>query len=76
MAVRRLTSGANTLNYSLYTSGTYGTVWGDGTSGTAAVSGTGSGASQTFTVYGRIPSGQTSVPTGVYTDTVSVTVTY
>jgi spore coat protein U-like protein len=76
MAVRRLTSGANTLNYSLYTSGTYGTVWGDGTSGTAAISGTGNGAAQSFTVYGRIPSGQTSVPTGSYSDLVSITVTY
>ncbi|HEV2865250.1 MAG TPA: spore coat U domain-containing protein [Allosphingosinicella sp.] len=73
---RRMTSGANTLNYNLYTSSGYGTVWGDGTSSTAAITGTGTGSAQSTSVYGRIGSGQTSVPPGSYADTVSVTVTY
>jgi spore coat protein U-like protein len=71
-----MTSGANTLNYNLYTSSGYGTVWGDGTSSTAAITGTGTGSAQSTSVYGRIGSGQTSVPPGSYADTVSVTVTY
>jgi spore coat protein U-like protein len=75
-ATRRMTSGANTLNYSLFTSATYGTVWGNGSGGTGAVTGTGSGSAQVFTVFGRIPAGQTAARVGTYTDTVSVTVTY
>lgn len=73
---RRLTSGANTLNYNLYTSSSYGTVWGDGTGTTGTISGTGSGSAQNNTIYGRIPSGQTTARTGNYTDSVSITVTY
>lgn len=73
LASRRMTFSGNTLNYSLFTDSGHNNVWG---SGTAAVTGTGSGAAQTFTVYGRIPAGQTGVPAGTYADTVNVTVTY
>jgi spore coat protein U-like protein len=74
---RRLNNGGNTLNYNLYTGPTYLTVWGDGSGGTATVSG-----SIGFllipvnhVVYGRIPAGQNAAA-GSYTDTISVTVTY
>lgn len=73
---RKMSFGANTLNYNLYTSGTYGTVWGDGTASTAALSGTGTGSAQSQTVYGRVPSGQTTAPPGGYSDSVSITVSY
>jgi len=73
---RRMTAGANLLNYNLYTSNAYSTVWGDGTSSTATIGGTGSGGAQSVTVYGRVASGQTSVPAGSYADTVAITVTY
>jgi len=76
MAVRRMTFGANTLNYTIHTTAGHGTVWGNGTSSTATIGGTGTGAAQTVTVYGRIFSGQTGVPAGSYSDTVNVTVTY
>jgi spore coat protein U-like protein len=76
MATRRMTLGANTLNYSLFVDSGYATVWGDGTSSTAAITGTGTGAAQTRTVYGRIPAGQTGARTGGYSDVISVTVTY
>lgn len=36
---------------------------------------TGDGAAQSLTVYGRIPSGQGAVPTGAYSDTITVMVT-
>lgn len=73
---RRMTSGANTLNYNLFTTTARTTVWGDGTASTGTLSGTGTGAAQSVVVYGRVGSGQTSVPAGSYADTVAVTVTY
>ena len=75
-ATRRMTAGGNTLDYSLYTTSGYATVWGDGTGSTGTITGTGTGSAQSVTVYGRIPGGQNSVPAGSYADTVSVTVTY
>ena len=66
---------SNQLNYGLYTSGAYSTVWGDGTGSTQTVAGTGSGAAQSVTVYGRIPAAQ-YVAAGSYADRVTVTVTY
>jgi spore coat protein U-like protein len=74
-ATRRMTSGGNTLAYSLYSDPGRTIVWGDGTGGSSPASGSGSGAAQPLTVYGRIPSGQT-VPTGTYTDTITVTITF
>ena len=72
---RKMTSGANLLNYSIYDSAGRTTVWGDGTGSTNTVSGTGSGAEQSLSAYGRIFSGQTPVA-AAYTDTVAVTVSY
>lgn len=73
---RRMAAGANLLNYNLYTTGGYSTVWGDGTASTGLLTGTGTGAVQSVTVYGRVGLGQTSVPAGAYADTVAITVTY
>jgi spore coat protein U-like protein len=72
---RKMTSGANVLSYALYTDSAHTTVWGDGTTG-SAITGTGTGSAQANTIYGRIPSGQTTKPVGTYADTVTVTVTY
>jgi spore coat protein U-like protein len=74
VAVRKMTNGSNTINYSLYSDSGRTTVWGN-TVGTNTVAGTGSGASQTYTVYGRVPA-QTTPAAATYTDTVTVTVTY
>ncbi len=68
-------STSGTLNYSLYSDSGRTTNWGD-TVGTDTVSGSGDGTAQTLTVYGRIPSGQQTAPTGSYSDTITVTVTY
>lgn len=74
---RKMANGANLLNYALYTDSARTTVWGDAaTVATAKVSGTGSGSAQSNTIYGRVASGQTSLPAGAYADTVTVTVTY
>jgi spore coat protein U-like protein len=74
---RKMASGANLLGYSLFTDSSRTQVWGDGVAGaTSLFSGTGTGASQTKTVYGLIPGGQSGVPAGDYADAVQVTVTY
>jgi spore coat protein U-like protein len=70
---RLLVNGAATINYNLFTSAAYSTIWGN--SGGALVNSTGNGADQTFTIYGRVPAQTTPAP-GTYTDTVTVTVTY
>jgi spore coat protein U-like protein len=76
---RLMANGTNTLQYNLYTTSSYGTIWGDGTAGSPQT-GTGAGfaTANTLTVYGQLPDSATnqSVVTGSYTDTVTVTVTY
>jgi len=77
LATRKMANGTNLLNYALYTESTRTSVWGDGVGGTTAtISGTGNGSAQASTIYGRVASGQTSLPAGSYADTVTVTVTY
>jgi spore coat protein U-like protein len=65
-------SGA-TLNYSLFSNSGYTTNWGNSTG--SWVSGTGTGAAQTLTVYGQIPANQRTW-SGRYTDTITATITY
>jgi spore coat protein U-like protein len=74
VTVRKLTSGATTVNYTLYSDSLRTTVWGN-TPPTDTVAATGNGASQSYTVYGRVPAQTTPAP-GTYTDTVTVTVSY
>lgn len=73
--VRRMTDGAtHYLNYHLYSDSAGGTVWGAGAAVDKDV--TGNGTAVAHTIYGRIPSGQTTAYVGSYTDTVVVTVTF
>lgn len=74
VTTRKLTSGTHTLNYALYSNSTRTTNWGN-TVGTDTVTGTGSGNSQSLTVYGQIPAGQSLIP-GTYSDTITATITY
>ena len=69
-----MTSGGATINYSLYTDSGRSTVWGN-TVGTDTVSATGNGAAQSFTVYGQVPLQTTPAP-ALYTDTITLTVSY
>ncbi|MDD9321593.1 spore coat U domain-containing protein [Acinetobacter lactucae] len=80
---RRMTNGSNQyIPYQLYKDSNYSTVW-DATGGvvtvggTGGVSKTGSGSTQSTTVYGKIPQG-TSISTAPdnYSDAIVVTVTY
>jgi spore coat protein U-like protein len=80
VAQRLMGSGANTLQYNLYTTNTYATVWGDGTGSSVTQAGTGAGVAtaNALTVYGQLPdsaTNQAAVPAS-YTDTVTVTVAY
>jgi len=75
------TSGdTDTLQYNLYTSATYGTIWGDGTSSTSTIAGTGAGTltSVAETVYGQLvdSTANQNVSPGTYTDTITVTVAF
>jgi spore coat protein U-like protein len=51
-------------------------VWGDGVAPNGSFTGTGTGAAQSSTVYGRVPTGQGAAAIGSYSDTVVVTITY
>ena len=66
--------GAERLNYQL-SSSLDGPVWGDGTAGTAVVSGMGSGQAVAVPVYGRVPA-QTSPAPGSYSDTITATIVF
>ncbi len=76
---RQLLFGAIPLNYNLFTDGTFGQIWGDGTGTTGTVPAVGTGMSSVGTtiVFGRIPlaDAQAAV-SGIYTDTVLVTVVF
>ncbi len=74
VASRKMTFGANLLNYTLYQDANRTSLWGQ-TIGSDTVAGTATGLLTNFTVYGRIPA-QQAAPTGIYTDTVTVTLTY
>lgn len=71
---RTMKSGANSLGYQLYLDTGRSTIWGDGTASSTS-SGTGTGSTQSLTIYGRLPSLANVIP-GSYTDTVTVTVSY
>ena len=72
-AARRMTLGANWIGYGLYRDAARSLLWGSGAGQTHG--GTGTGAAQPVTVYGRVPAQQTPPP-GVYTDTVVATIIY
>ncbi len=82
---RLMSTGTAHLQYNLYTDTTLTTIWGDGSSGTGTVSGSITGicngggnqcnGQQTSTVYANIPAMQ-NVPSGSYSDTISVTVNF
>jgi spore coat protein U-like protein len=81
IAQRLMTDGGgNTLQYNLYTTGGFATVFGDGTGGSATAVGAGNGMGNpvTITAFGSLPDSgaNQAVPPGNYTDTVTVSVAY
>ena len=71
---RKMASGPNQVTYGIFRDAARTLPWGD-TIGTNTQTGTGNGATQNFTAYGRV-SPQSTPPSGTYSDTIVVTVTY
>jgi len=71
---RVLKSGSYSLPYQLYVDSGRTSIWGNGT-GSATYNSQGTGNPQSVLIYGRLPS-LTGAPPGVYTDTVTVTISY
>ena len=72
-ASRFMLSGANTMQYEIYTTAARTTVW--NTTNTVAYAST-SMAATTLPVYGRIPSGQDVAIGATYADTITATVNF
>lgn len=76
---RNMSAGGTVLTYNLYTDISRTQVWGDG-NGTAVVADSytlsASPTTRYYTVYGRIPQGQTQATAGSYSDSLVVTVVY
>jgi spore coat protein U-like protein len=71
---RLMTSAASaTIAYTLWQDTGHSTNWGNSGSGLLGDNGTGSAV--TYTVYGRVPAQATPAP-GLYSDTITITVTY
>ena len=70
--IRRMAWGGSHVEYALYQDSSRSQEWANQN----PKAGTGSGADQTITVFGRIPSGQNVTNTGSYGDTVIATITY
>ncbi len=78
---RTMVFGTDLLNYNLYTKSNRNQIWGDGTGGTRTVSdsynlGPPGTQTDTHTIYGRIPGGQTTPGPGFYVDNITATVTF
>jgi spore coat protein U-like protein len=74
VTTRLMAAGGATVAYKMYSDAGRTTNWGN-TVGTDAVAGTGTGSTQTLTIYGRVPTQSTPRP-ATYTDTVTLTITY
>jgi spore coat protein U-like protein len=71
---RKMTFSTSNVIYGIYQDAARSLPWGS-TSGVNTVSGTGTGLTQTLTVYGRVAP-QTTPSPGTYSDTIVATVTY
>jgi spore coat protein U-like protein len=71
---RKMTSGGNTLEYTLYQDTSRTVLWGN-TIGTDTLGATAGAVPTVHNVYGRVFSEQ-AAPSGVYTDTITVTVDF
>ncbi|AQS41897.1 MAG: Secreted pili protein involved in motility and biofilm formation [Candidatus Tokpelaia hoelldobleri] len=73
ISARHMMNGASTVTYQLYQDSSFSTVWGNSTG--QYYNGTGTGLAQVIPVYGQV-AGPQAVVTGLYQDSVVVTVTY
>ncbi len=75
---RFLAKGGELLRYQLYKDSAFSNVWGDGNNGATALSATfpSAGGTQSYPVYARLFSVTPMPSAGVYSDVVTVTVSY
>lgn len=73
---RKMANAGNSqfITYGIYRDLAHSLAWGN-TVGSNTAAGTGTGSAQAYTAYGRVPS-QTTPSAQVYTDTITVTVSY
>jgi spore coat protein U-like protein len=71
---RKMTQAGQAVTYGLYQDPSRTTPWGS-SGGVNTMAATGSGLTQNFTVYGRVPAQVTPAP-GTYSDTVVMTLSY
>lgn len=76
LASRKLTSGANVMDYNIFRDPARTQVMGGFVTGGNILGGTGTGLNDVQTLYGRIPASVVTPPTGTYTDTITVTVQF
>ena len=69
---RRMINGGSFINYELYSDPSRTNIW----STSQVLSFTGNGASQSHTIFGRVPAGQAVPNTGSYADTIIATISY
>ncbi|HEI8865283.1 spore coat U domain-containing protein [Serratia sp. AKBS12] len=69
-------AGTETLVYQLYQDSNYSIIWGDDSNGGAAQRITASGSSQEIKIYARLFAASILPSSGIYRDTVLLTVTY
>jgi spore coat protein U-like protein len=74
VADRKMSKGTDRLGFQLYRDAARTQVWGL-TVGTDTAGGTGTGTTETITVYGRIMP-QNTPPAGNYSNTITATITY
>jgi spore coat protein U-like protein len=74
-STRRMVSGLQFLTYEIYKETGRTNVWGDAGAATVTLAAAPSILPQTIAVYGRIPANQ-SASTGVFLDTVAITLTF
>jgi spore coat protein U-like protein len=72
---RQFASGANRLTYNIYKDAAHTQVWGTAMSGGTQPYFTGTGTQQFQAGYLQIPA-QTTPPTGIYNDTITITATF
>lgn len=70
-----LTDDSDQLKYNIYFDNLYSNILGDGSANTSTINDIGTGNDQTFTLFGKIPTGQFVSP-GIYSDLISVTLSY
>jgi spore coat protein U-like protein len=76
---RRMVAGIYYLYYNLYRDAAFQQIWGNGNSGsnTVTLNNPVNGQNNIHTIYGRIPiSSQRTVHVDIYSDTITVTVSY